>query len=96
MSDTTRGLATQDKNGGRRYLSKRAPAELRRLLFNAAMSACKTTLWRPFYQRYRDRGLPTTAALVILARRLATVAFSMVRSEEQFNPERVKIACARP
>ncbi len=81
---------------GRRYLSKRGPAELRRLLFNAAMSACKTALWRPFYQRYRDRGLPTTAALVILARKLARVAFSMVKSGEQFNPERVKIACARP
>lgn len=81
---------------GRRYLSKRGPAELRRLLFNAAMSASKTALWRPFYQRYRDRGLPTTAALVIIARKLARVAFSIARSAEEFDPERIKIACARP
>jgi transposase len=81
---------------GRRYLSKRGPAEMRRLLFTAAMSACKTKLWRPFYQRYRDRGLPTTAALVILARKLARIAFSIVKHGTQFNPDLVKRACAQP
>jgi len=81
---------------GRRYLSKRGPAEIRRLLFNAAMSASKTALWRPFYQRYRDRGLPSTAALVILARKLARIAFSIAKSNSDFDPERVKLACVRP
>lgn len=81
---------------GRRYLSKRGPAELRRLLFNAAMSASKTALWRPFYQRYRDRGLPSTAALVILARKLARIAFSIVKHGTVFDPQRVMIACVRP
>lgn len=81
---------------GRRYLSKRGPAEMRRLLFTAAMSASRTKLWRPFYQRYRDRGLPTTAALVILARKLARIAFSIVKHGTQFNPELVKNACAQP
>jgi transposase len=81
---------------GRRFLSKRGPAELRRLLFTAAMSACRTELWRPFYQRYRARGLPTTAALVILARKLARVAFSIVKHRVDFRPELVKVTCARP
>lgn len=81
---------------GRRYLSKRGPAEIRRLLFNAAMSASKTALWRPFYQRYRDRGLPSTAALVILARKLARIAFSISKSGADFDPDRVKMSCARP
>lgn len=81
---------------GRRYLSKRGPAELRRLLFNAAMSASKTALWRPFYQRYRDRGLPSTAALVILARKLARIAFSIVKHGTVFNPKMVGSACVRP
>jgi len=84
------------KKCGRRRLSKRGPAELRRLLFTAALSACKTSLWRPFYQRYRDRGLPTTAALVILARKLARIAFSMVRHGTEFKPELLQTACARP
>jgi transposase len=81
---------------GRRFLSKRGPAELRRLLFTAAMSACKTSLWRPFYERYRARGLATTAALVILARKLARVAFSMVKNACDLRPELLRHACARP
>jgi transposase len=81
---------------GRRFLSKRGPAELRRLLFTAAMSASKTRLWHPFYERYRARGLPSTAALVILARKLARIAFSMVRYGTDFRPERVKTACVHP
>jgi transposase len=81
---------------GRRFLSKRGPAELRRLLFTAAMSACRTQLWHPFYQRYRARGLSTTAALVILARKLARVAFSIVKHNVDFRPERVNVACVQP
>jgi transposase len=81
---------------GRRFLSKRGPAEMRRLLFTAAMSAARTTLWRPFYQRYRDRGIPTTAALVILARKLARIAFSILRHGTAFNPQLVRIPCVRP
>lgn len=84
------------KKCGRRRLSKRGPAELRRLLFTAALSACKTKLWLPFYQRYLDRGLPTTAALVILARKLARIAFSMVRYGTEFNPQLLQTACAHP
>jgi transposase len=81
---------------GRRRLSKRGPAELRRLLFLAAMAASKNSLWRGYYQRYRDRGLPTTAALVILARKLARIAFAMVKHGTQFNAELVRTACAHP
>lgn len=84
------------KKLGRRRLSKRGPAELRRLLFTAALSASKTKLWRPYYQRYRDRGLPTTAALVILARKLARIAFSIVKHGTEFNPALVQSACVRP
>jgi len=81
---------------GRRHLSKRGPAELRRLLFTAAMSASKTQLWHPFYERYRARGLATTAALVILARKLARIAFSIVRYGTDFRPELVKNTCVQP
>jgi len=73
---------------GRRRLSKRGPAELRRLLFNAARSASKTTLWRPLYQRYRDRGLSTTEATVILARKLVRIAFSIYHHGTTFDPAR--------
>lgn len=81
---------------GRRYLSKRGSAELRRLLYVAAMSASKTKLWRPFYERYRARGLSSTAALVILARKLARIAFSMVKYGSTFRPELIECTCVKP
>jgi transposase len=77
---------------GRRYLSKRGSAILRRLMFVAAMAASKSKLWRPVYQRYRDRGLSSTATLVILARKLARIAFSIVRTGAVFDPTRLATA----
>lgn len=70
---------------GRRRLSKRGPAELRRLLYNAAMSAAKTKTWKPFYERQRAKGLPTTAALVVLARKLIRVAFALFKKDVCFD-----------
>ena len=80
------------KKRGTRRLSKRGPGELRRLLFNAAMSAAKTKVWRPFYERERAKGLPTTAALACLARRLVRVAFALYRNNAHFNPEAIHCA----
>lgn len=77
---------------GKRRLSKRGPGELRRLLFNAAMSAARTSQWRPYYERERAKGLPTTAALVVIARRLVRIAYALFKSHTHFNPERMKMA----
>ena len=74
---------------GRRRLSKRGPAELRRLLFNAAMSAIKTTVWKPIYEAYRTQGWSTTASLVIIARKIARAAWSIHHYRTTFNPERI-------
>lgn len=74
---------------GQRQLSKRGPAELRRLLFNAAMSAAQTSAWRSVYERERAKGLPRTAALVVLARKLVRVAFSLFKSGALFQPQPV-------
>jgi transposase len=80
------------KKRGTRRLSKRGPSELRRLLFNAAMAAAKTRVWKPFYDRERAKGLPTTAALVCLARRLLRVAFALYRKNVHFNPDAINCA----
>jgi len=77
------------QKAGRRRLSKRGPAELRRLLFNAAMSAIKTTAWKPIYESYRVRGWSTTASLVIIARKIARAAWSIHHYRTTFNPERL-------
>jgi transposase len=71
---------------GRRQLSKRGPAEVRRLLFNGARSASKTKLWRPLYDALQARGLSTTEATVILARKLLRIAFSIYRHRTTFDP----------
>jgi transposase len=74
---------------GKRRLSKRGPAELRRLLYMAAMSAVKTKTWSPLYENYRARGLSSTAALVILARRIARTAWSIYTYKTEFDPSRL-------
>ncbi len=74
---------------GRRRLSKRGPSELRRLLYLAAMSAAHTKVWKPLYQHYLAQGLPTTAALVILARRIARTAWSIYTHKTTFDAERL-------
>ena len=74
---------------GRRRLSKRGPSELRRLLFNAAMSAIKTRTWKPIYEHYRAKGWSTTASLVIIARKIARAAWSIHHYRTTFNPERI-------
>jgi len=74
---------------GKRRLSKRGPSELRRLLYLAALSAIKTKIWRPLYEHYRGKGLSSTAALVILARRIARTAWSMYTYKTEFDPGRL-------
>jgi transposase len=74
---------------GRRRLSKRGPAELRRLLFLAAMNWSKSKHGRPLYEHYRQRGLSTTAALVVLARKLARIAFALHKHGTTFDTTRL-------
>jgi transposase len=81
-----RPMDSGNKRGVRR-LSKRGPAELRRLLFNAARSASRTHVWRPAYERELAKGLASTAAAVVLARKLVRVAFSLFKSQTTFDPK---------
>lgn len=72
---------------GRRKLSKKGAAELRRLLYMAAMTARRSVTWQAFYQRHLDRGLATTQALVALARKLARVAFALLKNGSEYRPQ---------
>ena len=69
---------------GLRRLSKRGPAEWRRLLFNAAMSGSMTAAWKGCYERERAKGLPRIAALNVLARKMVRVAFSLFKRQQRF------------
>jgi transposase len=74
---------------GRRRLSKRGPAELRRVMHTCAMSATRSKVWRPYYLAQRAKGLSGTAALVVLARKMARTAYGICRQNVDFDPSRV-------
>lgn len=78
---------------GRRKLTKKGDPEIRRLLYNAAMAACKLPAWNPYYRSLRDRGFSGTAALVILARKLARVCYALLKQQTEFDPNRRSSAC---
>lgn len=71
---------------GRRCLTKQGDPELRRLLYLAAMQARRQPAWREFFQRYRDRGLACIQVFNILARKLARVAFALMRNQTTYIP----------
>ena len=50
-------------------------------------AASRSATWQPFYQRYRDRGLSRIHSLVILARKLARVAFALMKNQTTYQPK---------
>jgi transposase len=72
---------------GRRRLSKRGSSEGRRLLYNAAMAAAKSCQWQPLYAHYRQLGWPSTAAIVIIVRKILRVAFALTKQGTSFDPK---------
>jgi len=72
---------------GRRKLTKKGEPEIRRLLYNAAMAACRDPYWKPYYLSLRNRGFSGTAALVALSRKLARVAFALLSQQTSFTPK---------
>jgi len=75
------------KWSGRGRLSKRGDSEVRRLLYNASMSGSRTATWKAFHAYHLGRGKKTTQAFVILARRLARLAFGLMRHQQDWKPE---------
>jgi transposase len=73
---------------GKRWLTHHGDAALRTTLFMGAMSACKRGEWRAVYEANIQKGLPSTAALVVVARKLARVAFGLFKSGETYDPGR--------
>lgn len=80
---------------GRRQLTKKGDPEVRRLLYLAAMQASRSPRWKAFYHRYLDRGLSKIQALVILARKLARVAFALLKHHTDYHPNSTNEACGQ-
>lgn len=75
------------KQAGRRKLTKKGCPEARRLLYTAAMTARRYGNWKTLYEGYLARGLKTTEALVILARKIARIAFALMKRGTTYQPE---------
>ena len=82
-------LRESGKCKGKRKLSKCGEAEVRRLLYCAAQAA---RCYRPFdlyYQNQLDKGLSKTAAKVILARKIARIAFALLNKRTSFKKDQL-------
>lgn len=79
------------QRSGRMGLSHHGDAELRRLLYCCAQATLRTA-GSPFahqYAREREKGLASTQALCAVARKMAKVAWALVRTGQQYDPDRV-------
>ncbi|MDH5822316.1 transposase [Luteimonas sp. RD2P54] len=72
---------------GRRKLTKQGDSETRRLLHNAAMAASRRGRWHQLHQANLARGLTRIQSLVIVARKLARLAFALLKSGAQYRPQ---------
>jgi transposase len=89
------GLDVRVRQSGQRKgslgLSRHGDAELRRLLYCCAQASLRTKD-SPFAQQYhreREKGLASTQALCAVARKMAKVAWALVRSGQDYDPSRV-------
>jgi transposase len=69
---------------GKRKLTKRGEAEVRRLLYCATQPAASHPPFKAYYQQQVDKGLPKIAAKVILARKMARIAYALMQNRTLF------------
>lgn len=80
---------------GRRRLSHHGDGSLRSLLYMSAMTAARHAEWKRFYEAQKHKGLPATAALIVVARKIARIAFSLYKSGQAYDPSRLTAAAGR-
>lgn len=90
------GLDIQVRESGRwrgqARLSRRGHSELRRLFYCCAQANLRRREPSPFtalYQREREKGRTSTAALNVVARKLATTCWSLIQHQQTYDPTRV-------
>ena len=85
------GVIQSGPRNGQSGLTKEGDAELRRLLYLCAQSTVRqpSSPFRERYERERARGRKHTAALCIIARKLARTCWSLVAHEKDFAAERL-------
>lgn len=75
---------------GTRRLTRRGDGEYRRLLYCAAMAAARHHAhFKTRYQALLAKGRATTEALMILSRRIAKLAFTLLRKNKDFDESKL-------
>ena len=77
-------LRESGKYKGKRKLTKCGESEIRRLLFCASQGARSYRLFDDYYQKQLEKGLSRIAAKVVLARKLARIAFTLLTNQQSF------------
>jgi len=79
------------KMRGQRRLTKQGDAELRRLLYLCAQASVRTkdSPFRAQYERELAKGLPKTAALCAVGRKMARLCWSLHKHGTKYDPARV-------
>jgi transposase len=73
---------------GQRKLSKHGQRLGRAMLYNAAMAAVTSKVWRPLYDQCLARGLKKVQALIVIARKIARTAWSLHKYGTTFHATR--------
>lgn len=82
------------KHKGERHISKRGRPLMRKLLFYAAINVVREgRIMHERYERYLQRGMPKTKALIAIARKLLGILFAPVRDQSEYvrNYEDIKL-----
>ena len=74
---------------GKRKLTKCGESELRRLLYCAAQPARCHQRFDNYYNAQIDKGHSKIAAKIILARKLARIAFTLINRQQSFNNQQL-------
>jgi len=73
---------------GKRRISKRGRPLLRKLLYFVAINAVRRGgIMHHLYQRYLNRGMPKTKALIAIARKLLCIIFAVVRDQSVYKKD---------
>lgn len=89
------GLDVRVRQSGKKRgylgLSKQGDAELRRVLFLAAQASlrAKDSPFKTLYDKERAKGLPSTAALCVVARKMGRLCWSLVHHNQTYDPNRI-------
>lgn len=77
------------KYKGQRKLTKQGEPEIRRLLWCAAQPARSYRPFERYHQQQLDKGMTKIAARVVLARKIARIAFSLLANQQTFRDSEV-------